>query len=79
MSNVIGFFSVKHLGVDSAEPAQLLRKSRFYRVTDRRDPEGRESRRRTERADEEARDHPHFGASSWAETVPSGDALPTRA
>ena len=26
MSNVIGFFSVKHLAVDSAEPAQLLRR-----------------------------------------------------
>src|SRR5437016_14643982 len=29
-----------------------------HRVTDRRDPEGRRSRRRTERADEEARDQP---------------------
>jgi len=30
MSNVIGFFSVKHLGVDSAEPAQLLRRGGSY-------------------------------------------------
>ena len=28
MSNVIGFFSVRHLGVDPAEPAQRLRRER---------------------------------------------------
>jgi len=30
MSNVIGFFPVKHLGVDSAELAQRLRRGGSY-------------------------------------------------